>query len=597
MNHITFNWDAFSDEMEKISFGRSLEQQQKEDPNLVLAKPPPAIARASLGLIGAGSLRMELPIIQRMAAGRGMVYHGTNLGAANDIMNDPEGISPSFAGSGKKQLIGGGDVKASRINRSLMSESLNRLMESRGVPLDYEDLVASSDQFHKLMDAGVKSGPAAEKVFQDTSSRLINKGKMTHQQANEIKSVLGKDLSNYGQRVYTGVHPSDVSIWGGTKSEVGMMQRMQKPPSMTRSIVEALTGGLPSTIEDWKHRAKYKPHTQATMSRAQAAEYLKSLQDAGGKQEVVFGAHIPTGQLGYLEDFPVARRLLEVNPGMRNTLRHMNVQTYEPGRDLSIPHNIPTHNIKHIDIQDAGKIHRINLSDFKKATRSPILKSLGRAAIPTAIAGLGAYNIYRAFKPKKRLVGKNSPYAEDSENTKQASVGSDTMKALKYVGLPMAVAGGIGVGTHALSEKFISRDPVNTKGAKREAEQTARQLGRIGISTLANFGVGAGMGALMSKKLGLPIGTAAALGGGTFVSLGDMGSAAREQALEPEAASLIQHLPAKQREWLREHPSIGAAPTVALAAALPVGAGYTLRKYYPTTFARMALEARRIFKG
>ena len=603
---------GFSDEVVKIA-----KATKGKNEDLVPAKKPLIANRVALGAMGLGAIVPQAPMLSRYAAGRGMVYHGTNLPAAAGIMGSA-GIDPAFAGSTARSAAGEAS-KSVRINRHLMADQLNRVLEQHGMPLGEEELIRNPKLFHRLMDKGLKSkggkpmpaSEAAQTISEHVLGKLIRKGKLDPAKAAKIQASLMKELPRFGQRVYAGTHPADVSVWGTGMNELDMVkkkfQEMAAAKSGTggdikahfRNALELMTGGLPSTIGDIRSRMKYKPHETVSMTRAQATEELKRLAAAGGEHRAVFGVHTPTANMGYLEDFPVVRRLMEANPGFKNLLRNtLGVQTYEPGRDLSFPHLLPKEQFKHVDILDDAtkKIRRINISDFQRAAASPMLQRAKRLAIPSAITALGGLAMYRAIKPKDKMVPRNHPQAnlEMAGKKKLATIGSDVASVAKYV-IPAAAAGGaIGIGSHKLMDKLIPRPKKDPETVEQHAKELARGTGRLmAAMSLAGFGgaaLGAGAGALAKGRQGAILGGMAGLmAGQTFGSLGVGG---RETASTLGGDPHFSVLPNKAQEVIAKNPWIGGAKDVAIGAALPIAGAYALRKYYPSVYARMSRGVR-----
>lgn len=608
--------------------------EKNRDKDMVPMKKPPVVARAVGGAMGAGMVAAQVPFIRRVAKGRTTLYHGTNLDAATSIMSSKKGIDPSFAGVGTRagaadyarsvsEGLGANlppslkkgmqdvldDVgipkpkKKAMINRYLMAESFNRMLEGSKVPLTHDQLIRTTERFHELMDGGMKSGAAADKVYGEITDDLVKAKKMTTDQVAKVRASLGSELSRHGQRAYMGYSPTDVMEYATGKSEGQkateklLSQDMSAKGQVKRNLKmmgETMTAGLPTTVKDTLERVKFKPNSVEVMTADQAQKELARLKGSGQKLKAVFGASVSVKNLGYLEDFPVARQLLNLNPGIKHSLKDMGFETYEAGRDISFPHEIPRKNIRSVDlIDDAGKVRRIMISDSTEAAKAGILRRARKLALPAAIAALGGYSIYRAFKPKKRMVHKSHPMADLPEKEKKSGVASDVGHIAKYVVPAAAVTGALGYGGHRVMEKVIPKRYPET-AAEQIAEaprQAGRMLGGGAIGMGAGAGIGAGIGALrpgplrhLSRRQAAAIGAAA--GGTAGAMFSPLGAAGREQAMVPEADPHFAPLPGKVQDWIREHPGVGSAKNVAIGTALPLGAALTLRKYYPATFAR-----------
>jgi hypothetical protein len=195
--------------------------------------------------------------------------------------------------------------------------------------------------------------------------------------------------------------------------------------------------------------------------------------------------------------------------------------------------------------------------------------------------------VYRAVKPKERMVPKGSPLAKTS------SVSRDVGTVAKYV-VPVAVGGGLlGTGAHALMSKVIPRGTPASDDVAGQAREGLHKGMRIGASTLLSGGAGAGLGALimpriskMPSRFGAGIGSMAAMMAANPAVIG------REMAETPEMDPIFSLAPEKVQDFVRRHPSVGAATQTGLAAAAPIAAAYALRKYYPGTYARASTGAR-----
>ena len=623
-------FDSFSDETQKIA-GRKPKKERMVD-----AEPTPMLARVAGGAMGTGMMLGQAPLVKGYGAGRSTLYHATGLDAAHGILSSEHGIDPSFAGIGQRGgaassvMAGLGGVastsKKARINRYLMAESLNRMLEEHGVPLDYHHMTGNVDQFHKLMDGGMRASDAAAHITKGVTDDLIRSKKLTPQAAAKLSERLQKELPSFGKRVYMGTHPADVKAWASGANEIQMFaekqrhlaKRMSTPAGKAGIFAEdtsnALLGGLPTSVRDSIRRLKYKPHTTEHMTLAKATEEIAKLRASGTKAGVVFGASVPTAQMGYMKDFPVVRQLVNLNPGLKSSLSKF-VETYDPGRDLSFPHSVPAKNLKMVDIIDhaSGNVRRLHISDAQKAVRSPIGQRLKQIAAPLAFTALGGLALYRAFKPKKRKVPASSPFAAEPVKKKKASVGSDVARIAKYVVPVVAGGAALGLGAASIADRLIPENRVSKKlrgmdKVKAHAIEGGKGLGKNLLTNLAVVGSGAGIGALAAKPfVHRMLGPAAAatpklrmvgagVGGYLASTISPAIIAGRETAKHPEADAYWQQTPEKFQDMLRKHPNVGAMREAALMAALPIGAAYAVRKYYPSAFARAAMGIRKLTK-
>lgn len=613
---------AFREEMEKLAFQRKLPPSKKKKPvERVPAPPPDKAARVLGGMLGGGMIVGQVPLLKGYAKGRGTYYHATDIDAAAAIADSPAGIDPSFAGKGQRAglqdyqdslIPGEGSGKSvpkkARINRYLMGESFNRLLESNGIPLEHADLVGNLEEFNTLMDSGMPSGKASQQIFDKVTGRLVSSGKMSPAKAAEIGKKLQAELPMFGQRVYMGAHAADVLPWASGKSEGQLAvdklrakaQGMGTPRGAFKMHVDAAldasTGGLVGAAKDAIQRAKMRPHSQESVTLSQVAAELKKLR--GSKTGVVFGAEAPTQHMGYMQDFPVVKHIVNLNPGLKTTLKDF-IETYEPGRDLSFSHNIPSKNFKTVDIVDhvTGNIRRLNISDATRSASASFGSRIKNLAIPVGIAGLGSHLIYRAVKPKKKMVPKGSPLAME----KESGVKGDVWNVAKYV-LPVAIGGGaVGAASHAGMRKLLplvhNPDGSLADEMRNARNRAGRMLGSIALSTGAGLGIGALAGPRVARRLtGMRTPGARALGatigaGGALMFAGPSITGS-EQAMTPEADPYWSVTSDRTQDFVREHPTMGAVLGTSIAAALPIASAYTLRKYYPATYANAAKGVR-----
>jgi hypothetical protein len=804
---------SFFDELEKISGkgegsrggkvvgrrkgGRAVysSEQEKDEKNLVPTKAPPISNRILLGGTGVGVAASQLPMIKAHIKGRENLWHGTNPTAAAGILSSERGIDPAFAGAGRRagaadylrsadnlaeEVVGQvgqegreakemadkwtsatSDQKRARVNRYVMSEQTNRLLERAGVPLNYEQMADASKRFNQLMDSGLRSSDAAQAIFKETTDQLVATGKMTPAQVQEIAAKIQPDLSRLGQRVYMGTAAPDIARWGDYLSEgeqtvkkhtdqaVEMMRKSKAERTRTmlgrglRSAVEVSTGGLPTLAEDIYNRAKYNPDLTATMTREQAlqelqniaaqqgtrkteleaarkavddayheanrkvspprmdwdawnaanpypernydlrrgtpeyeaaeAEYERAIQNRRAAREamiaqndklhegfwekpetkaqleanwqarkagmaeaakkyrdpqILFRAEVPSGEMGYLTDFPAARHVITAQPGMKYPLSQMVDIGYDPGKDISFPHEIPSKNINAVDIMEpSGQTRRINISDAQRAAKSPLGQRLKRMVAPAAIAGLGLYGAYRSIVPHQRMVPKDHPLASRPKGEPGAikTAGGpwqDVATVAKYVVPTAAATGTVAALGHRLSSEMMPAKHNPDATIAEKSREQAKQMGRVALPTLGTAALTAGVGAAvlpgMLKKRApefykqLMAGGAGnakvtptramrymggTMGGMIGTTFGTAGALGREQASIPEADPIYTAAPAKVRDFVREHPSIGAATRVGLSAAVPLAIAGTLRRYYPGLFSRAVVGTKKLLSG
>jgi hypothetical protein len=235
---------------------------------------------------------------------------------------------------------------------------------------------------------------------------------------------------------------------------------------------------------------------------------------------------------------------------------------------------------------------------------------------PAALAALGGHMMYRAIKPKTRMVPKGSPLdpaeqdrqikeqkmlfnrwsGKKSGKEKQSSVASDVGRVAKYVIPTVAVGGAIGALNYKLMDKILPENKKN-KGIAGQGKEIGKAMGRQFGAAILNLGaggaLGAGAGLALRSRIKAPLtkGQAAAIGAGigAFATsqVANFGSMGMEIGKTPELDPILGALPERVQDYIRERPEVGAAFYTATAAALPIGGAYMMRKYYPGTYGKM----------
>jgi hypothetical protein len=513
-----------------------------------------------------------------------------------------------------------GDIKGRMINSHLMAEATNRLMDKHGIPLKPEDIIRNTEKFGDLVERGVKSTEAARSVLKDQVNIAIKKGLLSKDKALDIAAGLDADLESLGRRIYFTAKPHTAARYSSGLTEAGMAAKkiiesakdnmgssssVSKAKSAIKGMADISLGGVPTMVADALEASKYKPHQTINATTKQVHGILDNIRSgrshpvkgiSGDIKRVVFGASVPTGKLGYLEDFPVLKHVIGASPGIGQTVKSLGLENYNPGNDYSVPHLVPRKNIQHVDlIDEVGKIHRVNITDAQKAARSPLLSRLRRTALPAALTAAGAYQVYRALRPKKFMVRKDHPMADLD---KKSSVRSDLLKQYKVIVPPMIAAGALGYASHALASKVVKpRVPKDKVDQIKEMMKSQVRMNGASMATVLGAGAaGSVLGRLFlpmkdvrfRRALGAMAGTAAAAVAGAGAIEG------RENARHPETGIVSQHLSEKHRDWLRNHPSVGAAKGALVGGALPLAALYTARKYYPSKWADLAKAIKKI---
>jgi hypothetical protein len=592
------------------AFGRAVIKLAEDKPELVDAKAPPIWTRGLAGALGAGMVVSQLPLLNRYASGRSTLYHATNSRAAEAILGG-SGIDPAYAGATKADKVVKGDkAVGARINRWLMGNNLTRHLEATGMPVTAADASEMTARFNALMDEGHLASDAVDIAARAKLDELVGKGAVTADAATAMRARLKDNLSDFGRRSYFGTHPSIVAPWAGRKTEAELAMDSLRRKAMSdeltttsgrlkllgSTLLRTFTGNLSEEVKDLATRAKYKPTETLSMPRAAALEHLRKIRAASPDAGVIFGASAPTHNLGYLADFPVVRHLASFLPSVKGTLKDLSVETYEPRRDLSLPHAVPAENLTSMDIIHNGKVQRINISDAVKATRGSIGGRLRGMLVPGLAAGLGAHSIYRAIVPAKRKVPRGHPLAinreaDTADTDKLGSIGGDVAGLAKFLAPAIGGASAAAGGATYLMNKALPYEPVDpdlpvAERLKREAAEAGKQQLRVLAGISGSILGGAGVSRALPRIAGLktpPPRVRTALGGlaGYFGGAGVVTEI--EGAREPSQHPYFGALPGGAQDFIRKHPEVVGGTTGALmGTALPLGAWYVLRKYYPS---------------
>jgi len=628
--------------LEKMQAAWMAKQEEEKEKRRAEGKDTAGpINRVLRGSLGASLLYKNVPQAAMYAKGNATLYHGTNPQSLPSILSS--GLSTEFAGT------------QGRLNAELIPNHVMTTALKTKAPFTEGELhVLQTRLKHIIENPEVRGGRKLPELVKQETERLLAAKDLPPATKQEVMDAVIKGLPERGMRIYAGESPHQVATWSKPGSEGKKIiqgfagGKVQHPAVMAADV---MTGGLISSGTDLAARMKYKP-TQTFSADFTSPEFLKKIQtdypghvrppeasslaeaftqaaqevveELSGKKpkafHAVIGANVPTAELSNLKDFPVLRRYVQVLPGLQSALKAVpGFETYEPGRDMSLPHNVPHQNFKSIDfIDETGEnIHRYINTKYEapKLTMGQRARSLGRGMVPLALGAMGADLLQSAVTGNKTYMSRgaqalwetigNKPKEERASAKRKklkklkklAAVarfapGTDTAKAmLKYVLPGAAVISGTGLlaghmATQSVPLSALEQDET-APASKRILERVTQDLKRSAIAegliglTLPTLGTIAGT-VLPAKDVKSRI-----LKAGAGAITGSLASfPARNIYNEYINASrgdsaLAENLGMK-KDKIKEHAALLSALPTAITGAGIVGSGiYGYKKYYP----------------
>ena len=595
------------------------------------------IARFTKGTLGATLMYRNVPQAAKYIRGRATLYHGTNPDSLQSILKNEAGagLKTEFAGTQ-------GRLNAELIPNHVMTNALQtgeqftegelQLMQTR-----LGDYIATPE---------LRRGKKLPELVRQEAERMLASKSIDPARKKQIADKIVSGLSDRGMRIYAGEHPSQVATWSkpgneGEKIIQGFAAgQVDHPAAMA---VDVFTGGGLSAVQDITSRSKYKPTSVENVSfsdpeflerikknypgvKATKAETVQDVianslndiikkvaPDANEKTyQAVIGFQTPTAELSNLKDFPVLRRYVQVNPGLQATLKKVpGFETYEPGRDMSLPHDISNKNFKTLDfIDETGeKVHRFVNKDFEapSLTMRQRLRSLGRGALPLGLAAFGAdlaqsavtgnrtYTARGAEALWKKLLGNKKD--GQSQETKQAAIArfspvKDTAKAMgKYIipGMAFTTGAGLLAGHAALQSIPLSEKETDDKAPafEKALERATQDLKRSAIAEM-------GLGIVMPAAGGIVGSMLPATDIKGRILKGALGTLGGAMASLPARTVYQNYIDAKRgnsvlaenvgvnKKQIQDNAALISALPTALGGSAIMGSGvYGYKKYYP----------------
>jgi hypothetical protein len=507
---------------------------------------------------------------------------------------------------------------------SAAMRAMSGAVEGKGMPASeiMSDAIRSAETAH--MQEGGKFSK-----FKSLADRVMDRvpelSKRFNVPEEELRQHFNKNIGRLGKRVYFGTSPESVSFWSGHGNEAGfaggkLMGDMQRShgahPSdleslklqgkiIGSSVANQLTGGYFNTV---KEKLKYgRPDSVHTLSDLDALKaHLRVMGDDLGKHNVMMQYSIPTGTLDSMADFPIARRIIQSSPALKDLMGNFMPQA-DPSKDMSITENVSPKKIKTVDLVDkaTGKLkQRIHISNHEKTPfnflggKGNRLNTLKNIAAPAALSLVGANLLHKAIAPNKKTKVKNIaddiPDLETSKDKKKGlakKAASDPKMLAALLGVPVAAGLGIAGGTY-LSDKALNRknyqmlpEELEKKFTSKEKEDYNNRAineytkGMIGANAATVAGTALGTFADMS-----PLSYKAGLGGylGSQLLTPVLSSQIAQAEKAPETVvPFADKIPAVEK-FVKEHPYItGGVAGGLTAGALPASVYHIAKKYYP----------------
>jgi hypothetical protein len=480
-------------------------------------------ARTGLGLSGAALVGKNIPLLGA-AKGSETLYHGTGLRGLHGILDDDPskgGMRLEYAGT------------KGRLNAQLMPNSVVRqLLEDEGI--DLSDVELASIQTRLSNKIKQNKGTPIVELIKGEMGRFGQEAGLDATSTKRIKDGVKDRLREAGMRIYFGNSPEKVVTWHDDLNEVDKIKNQIMGDNLIAGFgdksgkgalkagfnqqkkmfgvgLNVGSGGVANVIKDAKNQHDYMRNLSVHPT-AVSREFIRDLAQQTGYAPVL-GVDVPTADVQELADFKGIKTPLRLSPALQSLLGSIpGFEGYDPSRDISTGLDVAQDNIKSVDLVDTatGKATRYHLDSYRKPklTGKQRLKSLGRAAVPLGLAGLGADMIYRAASGRRGLTGtmlnkiRNRKKSEDKSTTKTASKAHrpvlNAVKNIGKYGVPVIGSGlAANVAFDALGRKIIpvSEAERNPASLKDEVEGIARETAR---GSAGNLVKGIGMAGLMA---------------------------------------------------------------------------------------------------
>lgn len=514
------------------------------------------IGRGALGLSGAGLLAKNIPLLGG-AKGSQMLYHGTGQRGIQGILGedaDKGGMRLEYAGT------------KGRLNSALMPNAVVRqILEEEGQAVS--DVELASIQTRLANRIQNNQGKPIVELVKEEMGKIGKDYGMPDAAVKRLQGGIKERLREAGMRIYFANSPEKVVTWHDDANELEKMKKgfqdagfdggstaknqLKSQLKMYQIMGDVSTGGIIGAGRDAKKQHDYMRNLEVHPQKV-SREFIRDLAAQGYESEMtpsereayniqrmvnpdlpelpqsrkvrrdfahVLGTNVPTADVEELADFKGIKTPLRLSTGLQGALGHIpGFEGYDPSRDISTGLDIAQENIKHVDLvnPESGQATRYFLDSYRapKLTGKQRLKSLGRAAVPLGLAGVGADMIYRSVSGRKGALGtllsKYRKRKEEKGSTKTASKKHRPyLTAAKNIGKYGVPAVGLGLGMNvafdAIGRKVVpvteaEYAPTNLddeiEGVAREA---VRGTGGAALKQGVSFGLSA-LGAAAGRK-------------------------------------------------------------------------------------------------
>ena len=350
------------------------------------------------------------------------------------------------------------------------------------------------------------------------------------------------------------------------------------------AVANQATGGYYGTL---KEKLKYgRPEAVHNLPDLEALKaHLHSMGDELGKHNVMMQYSIPTSTLDSMADFPIARRVIQSSPALKDMMGNFMPQA-DPSKDMSISENVSAKKIKAVDLVDktTGKLkQRIRIQNYEKSPfrflggKGNRLQTLKNIAAPAALSLFGASLLHKAVTPNKQTkrLADTIPDVEEPDNKKQLAkkAASDPKVIAALLGVPALAGLGLAGGAY-LTDKVTGRENYQSLPSELESKFTQDEIANYQNKAINEVSKGM-LGTSAAAVAGTALGTFADPTPGVGPSIA---------AAEKDPGALLpfaDKIPPLEK-FIREHPYVsGGAVGGLMAGALPASVYHIAKKYYP----------------
>lgn len=577
--------------------------------------------------------------------GEGILNEGLNLRHAGKNMrlnsqlmsNSAQSMLEEFLGKKGRKLGPADEEYLFNMIKNLNQESGNtadsflaRGMAGAGASDVVSDFAGIDSSSRNIRNSEVKGMRDAAGNFKSLADRVMDRvpelSKKFGVPEEELKHYFENNLGRLGKRIYFGTSPESVSYWSGHGNEAGYAGKklmgdalhaagadVFTPPSTAAqfknnakiigsAVANQATGGYYGTL---KEKLKYgRPEAVHNLPDLEALKaHLHSMGDELGKHNVMMQYSIPTSTLDSMADFPIARRVIQSSPALKDMMGNFMPQA-DPSKDMSISENVSAKKIKAVDLVDktTGKLkQRIHIQNYEKSPfrflggKGNRLQTLKNIAAPAALSLFGASLLHKAVTPNKQTkrLADTIPDVEEPDNKKQLTkkAASDPKVIAALLGVPALAGLGLAGGAY-LTDKVTGRENYQSLPSELESKFTQDEITNYqnkAINEVSKGMLGTSAAAVAGTALGTfadptPASLRAAAGGYLGSQMLAPGVGPSIAAAEKDPGALLpfaDKIPPLEK-FIREHPYVsGGAVGGLMAGALPASVYHIAKKYYP----------------